>query len=215
MKKTGIIVLVIVLVVVISAEIFLFVQLRNRTAAASPSASAVTESPEMVLAPPPTLEPVTPTPAPTQAPATPTPVPTQAPATASPAPTAEPTPTPARSSSGSCSSNTGVGLNMTVDWRTEDLGDGTTRVYLTGKIKSYSLDLGGTSVNVSLGGQSVVCSAPSFFVPDGSEAVSDLFSTSLDVPSGTTAELNVVWNSNCTYSGVFLSTVTATGSVTA
>ena len=230
MKKTGIVVLVIVLVLVVAAELFLLVQLKSggltgivqrftgeRTAETADAGGmpAVDSSPEMTQAPPPTMAPAVDTPVPTVVPATPEPPPTAAPVTPTPIPTAEPTPTAAPSSEGSCASNTGTALNLNVDWRTEDLGNGNTRVYVTGRITSYSLDLGGTSATVTVGGQSTTCAVGSLYVAEGNATVSDLFSVTLDVPSGNTWPLRVDWNARVTYSGVQLDTITAEGSVTA
>ncbi len=212
MKKGVVIALAVVLALLICVEGFLFFRMRSQAGGAVAAESLRTESPTVTQAPPPTAEPVTPTPEPTPEPVTPTPEPTAVPVT--PEPTVVPaTPVP-KATSGSFESDTGVGLNMVVDWKTEDLGNGTTRVNVTGKIKSYSLNLGQTSVTVTMGDKSVTCEAPSFNIGQGSEVTSDLFSTSLEVPSGTTSELVVEWGSKVTYSGVSLSTITAKGSIT-
>ena len=214
MKKGVVIALAVVLALLICVEGFLFFRMRSQADGAVAAESLRTESPAVTQAPPPTAEPVTPTPEPTPEPATPTPEPTAEPVTPTPEPTPVPaTPTP-KETSGSFKSDTGVGLNMVVDWKTEDLGNGTTRVDVTGKIKSYSLNVGRTSVTVTMGDKTVTCEAPSFNIGQGSEVTSDLFSTSLEVPSGTTSELVVEWGSKVTYSGVSLSTITAKGNVT-
>lgn len=233
MKKVGIIVLVIVLILVIGAELMVFMRLKGcveeRTGAATGQTAAgevvapdggagVSESQVITVTPEPPPPPVvimTDAPAPTAVPVTATPMPTPVPVTDTPIPTAEPTPTAVPASTGSFSSNTGTALNMNVDWRTEDLGNGTVRVYVTGKIVSYSLDVGGTSVTVTLNGQSTVCSVGSLLVGDGTLTTTDLFSTSLDVPAGTSGTMTVDWFFNGSYSGVSMPHITASGTVSA
>lgn len=242
MKKAGIVALVVVLVLVIGAELFLFTRLKgcvaeqvasngtqSGTAAVMPEqnvsgqSAPVAESVQMT-APPPEQPPaivVTDVPVPTLAPATPVPTlppepaPTLVPATPTPVPTAAPTPTAVPSSTGSFSSATGTALDMTVDWSTEDLGTGTTRVYVTGRIGSYSLNVMSTSVTVTLAGQSTTCPVGAILIAEGNYTVTDLFSASLDVPSGAVGTMTVDWAFNGSYSGVDLPHITAQGTVTA
>lgn len=228
MKRALMIVLVIVLLAIIGLEVYILFFSPDRTVQSSANMPAVfvTQSPVMTMpptptqAPPataaPTQPPATPVPAPTQPPATPAPAPTQAPpATATPTPTATPAPTAPPVSNGSISSNTGTGLNLYVSWRTEDLGNGTTRVYVDGSVSSYSLYVGGTTADISLGGVSTTASCSAITVEDTTTAVTTgLFSTHLDVPRGTSGTLSVTWNFRGSYSGVSLPTVNASGSVT-
>ena len=207
MRNKKALILFIVLVVVIGLEVFLFVRFRDRLdlssiggSAAAPSA-AITQSPEMTAPPVPTLAPATDTPEPT-------PTPTAA-------PTVPPTATPVPSNSGTIESDTGTVLNMIVDWETEALGDGNTRIHLTGKISSYSLAIQGSSVTITLGDHSTTCQSPSFNISQDTETVSDLFSTTLDVPTGTQGTLKVDWNYRGTYSGVELAHIIAEGEVSA
>ncbi len=219
MRNKKALILFIVLVVVIGLEVFLFVRFRDRLdlgaiggSAAAPAA-AITQSPEMTAPPVPTLAPATDTPEPTP---TPTAAPTATPApTPTAAPTVPPTATPVPSNSGTIESDTGTVLNMIVDWETEALGDGNTRIHLTGKISSYSLAIQGSSVTITLGDHSTTCQSPSFNISQDTETVSDLFSTTLDVPTGTQGTLKVDWNYRGTYSGVELAHIIAEGEVSA
>lgn len=218
MKKTGVVILAVVLVLVVGAEIFLFARLKGCAAerAASGGSTVVAESAQITPEPPPAVE-ITPVPIPTQAPVTPTPIPTAVPVTSTPmpTPTAAPTPTATPATSGSFASDTGTALNMTVEWTAEDLGNGTARVHVTGRISSYSLDVGGTYVTVEFGGQSVNCSVESIFIGTDDYTETDLFSTSLDVPRGAVGTMTADWSFNGSYSGVPLPHITASGNVSA
>lgn len=241
MKRTGIVVLAVVLVLVIGAELALFLQMKGcvaeRVAAngggnilagtapdqaasggtgsgedayeAAPWVAAATDVP----APAPAPVTVTDAPVPTIVPATATPGPSPEPAPETPAPTAAPTPTAVPASTGSCRSNTGTALDLYVDWSAVDLGNGATRVYVTGKASSYSLDVMSTAATVTLGGQSVVCPVESILIQEDVLTVSDLFSTSFDIPAGSVESLTVDWAFNGSYSGVDLPHLTAAGTV--
>lgn len=212
MRKTAIIILIVVLVILVVLEAVLFFGLRGRNGGtAEVPAPILTQSPEMTVAPTPTAAPVTPTPEPTP---TPTPQPTEIP-TATPAPTVPPTPTPPPTQSGTITSDTGTAMNYSVEWKTENLGNGTTRLHLTGKLTSYSLNVMGSSVTLTFGGQSTTCEVPSFNIGGSQEVVSDMFYGTMDVPTGTSGTLSADWNIRCTYSGVELSHVIASGEVKA
>lgn len=229
MKRIGVVVLAVVLVLVVGAEIFLFARLKGcaaeREAAdgiqgtSGGNEAVVAESAQITPEPPPAVVEITPVPMPTQAPVTPTPVPipTQIPVTPTPVPppTAVPTPTAAPAASGSFASDTGTALNMTVDWTAEDLGNGTARVHVTGRISSYSLDVGSTYVAVAFGGQSVSCSVESILIGNDDYTETDLFSTTLDVPRGTVGTMTADWSFNGSYSGVPLPSIMASGTVSA
>ncbi len=147
---------------------------------------------------------------PTQAPA-----PTNPPAP-TPAPTEPPPPTdpPGTSmGSGSFSSNTGVGLNLNVDWEARDQGNGTCRVYINGTINSYSLGVSSHPVSISLGGYSTSVMGKGLDVPEGGMQSNSLFSTYIDVPSGTSGTMTVSWRFGGTYSDVEIMDVVATGDV--
>ncbi len=218
MKKFLVVLLVIVLVAVIGLESYVLF-FRDRTGGGQvqnvpAGEQVISQSPVMTVPPIPTDPPATPEPTmapPTVPPATPEP--TQAPAT--PAPTPEPTPTPPPSD-GSFTSNTGTNLNLTVSWRTEDQGNGTSRVYVTGKVTSYSLQVMGTKVNITLGGYSTTANGSAIMLgSDVGRTESDLFSATLDVPTGTSGTLSVDWAYKGTYSGVSLPNINASGEITA
>lgn len=143
-------------------------------------------------------------------------------ATKAPTPTQAPTPTPAPTqpptsgtvvASNSFSSDTGTGLNLNISWQAADQGNGTTRVYVTGKVSSYSLDVGSRSVSISLGGYSTSVTGSSISVPDGGMQTNQLFYTYLDVPTGTDGNMSVSWAFKGSYSGTDLPTIDATGYV--
>ena len=107
-------------------------------------------------------------------------------------------------------------MELIVNWRTEDLGNGNTRVYVDGKLSSYSLDVASTTATVSFGGQTASATCGAISLPDGSpQTETSLFSVTLDVPRGTNGTMSVDWNFKGTYSGVPLPTVNASGTVTA
>ena len=218
MKKFLIVLLVIVLVAVIGLESYLlFFRKKPDDGIGEFPARVIATSPVMTIAPEPTPAPATPEPAPTPAPATPeptavpaTPVPTAIPTAV---PTAVPTPAP---SDGSFSSDTGTPLELIVSWRAEDLGNGSSRVYVDGKLSSYSLYVGNTTADISFNGQTATASCGAITLGDDSpKTETSLFSVTLDVPRGTSGTMTVVWNFKGSYSGVDLPTVTASGQVTA
>lgn len=220
MKNGLLIALLVLLVVIVGVELFLLVAQPGEPQTVEQPA-VITQSPEVTPPPPPTQAPAETGPAadapvaapPTEPPATAEPT---APPTAPPTmpPTATPAPTALPTSDGSFQSNTGTNLNLQVDWRTENLGNGTTRVYVTGTVLSYSLDVAGTSVSISFGSYSASASGSAISV-DNAQHQTSLFSTSLDVPSGTSGTMTVNWACNVTYSGVALSTIQASGEVSA
>lgn len=148
--------------------------------------------------------------------------PTKAPAKATekPKPTAKPTdpppPTEAPGTSvgsGSFSSNTGASLNISVSWEAKDQGNDTCRVYINGSVNSYSLEVGSRPVSISFGGYSTSVMGKSLNVSSNSMTSSSLFSTYIDVPSGTSGTMTVSWNYNGTYSEVQIGEVVASGGV--
>lgn len=228
MKNGLLIALLVLLVVIIGVELVFLVTQQPQTLEQPAQVPVMTQSPQITMPPVPTQAPVTAPPVPTQAPVTAPPMQTQAPAAAPPtqalaptaAPTAPPTataaPTAVPASDGSFSSNTGTNLNMTVSWRTEDLGNGNTRVYVMGTVSSYSIDVMNTRVSISFGSYSATATGSAIQVEDDSaRRESPLFSTSLDVPAGTSGTMTVEWAFNGSYSGVSLPTVQASGQVTA
>lgn len=154
----------------------------------------------------------------TQAPAaTKAPAPTQAP-TAPPVPTQAPTEPPTGSagstlSSGSFSSDTGAGLNMSVSWTATALGDGKARISITGSVNSYSLQVMGLPISISFGNYSASVTGNSINVPNDTLSSNSLFSTSIDVDSGAAGTMTVTWQYNGEYSGISIADVTASGYV--
>lgn len=137
-----------------------------------------------------------------------------------PAPTAAPTQPPPPTDppgttlgSGSFSSNTGVGLNLSVGWEAKDQGNGTCRVYINGTINSYSLNVASHPVSISLGGYSTSVMGKGLNVPEGGLQSNSLFSTYIDVPSGTSGTMSVSWRFGGTYSDVEIMDVVASGDV--
>lgn len=216
MKKFLTALLVIVLLAVICLESYMLF-FRERPAQQNIQTPMISLSPVITQAPPPTQAPVTEAPAPTQAPVTPEPVPVTPEPTATPIPASTMPPVTAAptAGSGSFSSDTGTHLNLLVDWRTEDLGNGNTRVYVDGKVQSYSLNVTGTSVNISFGGRSTTASGSPIDLGDVQLTETALFSATLDVPGGTVGTMTVEWAYKGSYSGVSLPTITATGQVSA
>ena len=171
----------------------------------------VTES-EVWVTPEPTAEP-TPTPEPTAEPtpaptAEPTPEPTVPP---TPVPTPEPTPVPGEViASGSATSDTGTGLNLEIVWELVEKGGGTAELKVTGKLHYYTLSVGNRPVTVTFADQTVTCTGASILdMESESNQVSELFSTTLEVPSSATGKLEASWDFRGTYSGKELSSITA------
>ena len=240
MRKGKIIALAIALVIILAGELYLFARCTqgdmplpaaltggdqqsgttpvvSQTAVPAP---AVT-SPPMFTSPPAYTPPPAYTALPETAPPTWTPVPTP---TATPLPSAPPTDPPPTNapvtpppgtvvSSGSASSSTGTNLNMSISWQAVDMGGGITRVTVSGTVQSYSLQVMGMPVSISLGGYSTSVTGSAINITDDTYSNTNLFTTSFDVPSGTTGTLTATWNFQGTYSGVSLPTVTASGYV--
>ena len=149
--------------------------------------------------------------------APPTRPPTQPPPpTQAPAPTTPPPPTQAPASvtgSGSFSSDTGSGVNMSISWQAVDLGNGTTRLKITGTVSSWSLQVMSQPISISFSGYSKSLMGSSINYNGNGPAVNNLFSTELDVASGTSGTMSVVWSYNGTYgtgeNQVSLPTITA------
>ena len=135
--------------------------------------------------------------------------------TKAPAPTAAPTSAPTQAppagtvtASNSFSSSTGVGLNMSVSWTATDLGNGTTRITINGTVNSYELHVMRLPVSISFSGYSASITGNGIDVGDGLHSTT-LFSTSMDVASGTSGTMTVTWNYNGEYSGTSISAITA------
>ena len=231
MKKQRIAILVIVLALIVIAEVLLMNRCTGEPASAPrPTATAVpTEEPaETAPTAPPvttsTLRPGFTSPpnsagggssnntSPTRAPsATEPPARTQAPEPTAPptAPPTEPPPAGQVTASNSFSSNTGVGLNMNVSWTATDMGNGTTRLTITGTVNSYELNVMSLPVSISFSGYSASLMGSSINAGSGGMQSNNLFTTSMDVASGTAGTMTVTWNFNGEYSSTPISTITA------
>ena len=231
MKTKRVAIVLLVLALVVGAEALLMSSLTGNGGggpAATPLPSASPEATDLPAAVTPTVPPAmtntfrpgftsppnsvgTENTSPTRAPATKAPEPTKAPATATPKPTAPPTePPPSErvTASNSFSSYTGVGLNMSVSWTATDLGDGTTRLSINGTVNSYALEVMSLPVSISFSGYTRSLMGNSISAGDGLHS-NGLFSTSIDVPTGTSGTMTVTWNYNGTYSGTEIADVTA------
>lgn len=157
----------------------------------------------------PPTQPPAPTSPPTQRP-TPTSAPTQPPPTQPPAPTVPPASVTA---SGSFSSDTGAGINMAISWQAVDQGNGTTRLRITGTVNSWSLQVMSQPISISFSGYSKSLMGSSVNYSGGSMASNSLFSTEMDVATGTSGTMTVTWSYNGTYGSgdnqVTLPTITA------
>lgn len=141
-------------------------------------------------------------------------------ATQKPKPTAAPTKKPDPTAvpgtslgSGSFSSNTGTALNMSVSWEARDQGNGKSRIYINGSVNSYTLSVMSQPVSISYSDYSTSLMGSSIDVSTDGMKNTSLFSTYMDVPTGTEGTMTVTWKYNGTYHDVKLETVTASGSV--
>lgn len=157
----------------------------------------------------------TPEPTPTATPQ-PTPQPTPKP-TPTPAPTPTPTPTPASDlGTGSFSSNTGVGLDLVVDWSAGAGAEGASNVTFSVSLNSYSLytDALPGALTLTVGSETYNFDTPSVSY-DGHTQINTPFATkTVSVPAGTVS-VSAQWYYRGTYSGAYLESITASGVVNA
>lgn len=216
MKKGKIIAAAVVLALVLVLELFLMShctrQTPEQTAApaftVAPSAPPVTVTDAPSYTSPPVIE-TTPSPAPP--PPQETPVPTEQ---LTPPPTEQPA-TGTVTGSGSFSSSTGTAMNINISWQAASQGNGITRVSITGTVTSYSFYVTNLPIDISFGGYSASCVSDKIEVSEDVQTTSQLFTATLDVPTGTAGDMVVNWHLGGSYSGVDLPTVTASGYVTA
>ncbi|MBE6996635.1 MAG: hypothetical protein E7427_00480 [Ruminococcaceae bacterium] len=130
-------------------------------------------------------------------------------------PTPAPTPTPAPADAeGSFRSDTGMALNLKVDWKTYKAADGTRKLQADVSILSYSIFTSAQyrSITLKLGDKSwsADCAGISY---DGKDQIATpAASFTVDAPApGTTA--TVSWYYGGSYSGKDLDTITASGTV--
>lgn len=211
MKKT--VIYVILLIAVAIAAVLSVIALLRKSPAAAPEVSAPPTAPAVSET---TDAPALPTP-------TETPVPTEAPVFETRAPleteTPEETPAPEETVppapedlSGSFNSDTGTGLNLTVDWRTFADGDGSRRLRVEVSAVSYSFYTSSLyqSIVLTVDGVSYTADSPELSY-DGSElAISPMAVFTVDAPDAGTA-VTVVWHYRGSYSGVALEEITASG----
>lgn len=118
--------------------------------------------------------------------------------------------------SGSFSSSTGTGLNITTSYTATTVDNSTVRVDVSARLSHSTLNAKSNSVSFSLGGQSRSVMAPAINWSGGSTSTS-LGSTSFNVnlSSGQSTSLNLKtsWYFGGTYSGVSVSTVSSSGTV--
>lgn len=157
----------------------------------------------------------TPEPTPTATPQ-PTPRPTPTP-TPTPSPTPTPTPAPANDlGTGSFSSNTGVGLDLVVDWSAGAGGEGAASVTFSVSLKSYSLytsSLPG-ALTLTVGSETYTFDTPSVSY-DGHTQITTPFATkTVNIPAGSVS-VSAQWYYRGTYSGNYIESITASGTVNA
>lgn len=158
-----------------------------------------------------------------------TPTPSSAPTpTPTPAPTPTPTPTPAPTpepnkllNSGSFSSNTGVPMNIRVDWSISSVSGSQAEVTVKVSLDSYSLHLVEVpgAVTVDLNGSTATMASPAVDY-DGKSALNTPFGSktfTVNISSGESISLplSVTWHFGGKYSDVDLTDIVASGTVTA
>ena len=156
------------------------------------------------------------TPTPSSAP---TPTPTPAP---TPTPTPAPTPEPNKLlNSGSFSSNTGVPMNIRVDWSISSVSGSQAEVTVKVSLDSYSLHLVEVpgAVTVDLNGSTATMASPAVDY-DGKSALNTPFGSktfTVNISSGESISLplSVTWHFGGKYSDVDLTDIVASGTVTA
>lgn len=143
-----------------------------------------------------------------------TPRPTPAP-TPTPPPAPTPTPPPASDlGSGSFASNSGVGLDLVVDWAAGAAGEGAANVTFSIKLNSYSLyttsQIG--SLVLTVGSDTYYFDTPAVSY-DGNTLLTTPFATkAVKVPTGS-VNVSAQWYYRGTYSGKYIESITASGTV--
>lgn len=162
-----------------------------------------------------------------------TPAPTSAPAatpTATPVPTPVPTPTPAPVvtpepnrllNSGSFYSDTGVPMNLRIDWSVSTISSSQAEVTVKVSLDSYSLHLTEVpgAVSIDLNGSTASMASPAVDY-DGSSKLNTVFGSktfTVNISSGESINLplSVTWHFGGKYSNVDLTDIAASGTVSA
>lgn len=142
--------------------------------------------------------------------------------TPSSAPTPAPTPEPNKLlNSGSFSSNTGVPMNIRVDWSISSVSGSQAEVTVKVSLDSYSLHLVEVpgAVTVDLNGSTATMASPAVDY-DGKSALNTPFGSktfTVNISSGESISLplSVTWHFGGKYSDVDLTDIVASGTVTA
>ncbi|MCR5136607.1 MAG: hypothetical protein K6C12_05860 [Oscillospiraceae bacterium] len=114
--------------------------------------------------------------------------------------------------SGSFASQTGTSLNLFVSWSAETNAMGQKTLYVTVSTTSYSLYTGSSPNAVELTVNGMTYSATPNAVNYGGSSIATNVLASFSVPNAMgPAYLTAVWHFNGTYSGVPISTITASG----
>ena len=223
-------VLFIIVFILIAAVVFTFLssldKKTNDTPAVEPTNDVIVTTAQPVTtpfaAPVTTQTPMAPvtTPIPESV-ATPVPVITPAPVTPTPLPTTVPTtvPTVTNLNSGSFTSDTGTGLNISADWNVLTLNPDQVTVTVSVSVLSYTLHTQANpySVNIGLDDQYVSLEAPAINYDGGGQVRSALATQSctVDLPANSSRSmvLQVEWQFNGTYGEVELPVIECGGTI--
>ena len=223
-------VLFIIVFILIAAVVFTFLasldKKTNDTPAVEPTNDVIVTTAQPVTtpfaAPVTTQTPMAPvtTPIPESV-ATPVPVITPAPVTPTPLPTTVPTtvPTVTNLNSGSFTSDTGTGLNISADWNVLTLNPDQVTVTVSVSVLSYTLHTQANpySVNIGLDDQYVSLEAPAINYDGGGQVRSALatqsFTVDLPANSSRSMVLQVEWQFNGTYGEVELPVIECGGTI--
>ena len=213
MKRSAVYVVLLIIVVIIVAV--LCVRIFTRDTAPEPPAEQQAETLPPEAAP--EILPETPAP-PTEAP-----LPTEAPEeTEKPFETRPPietelpeTPEPAFEADGSFRSDTGTYLNLVAEWAASNDGGDTVTLQVLLSAESYSFYTSAlyNSLQLTVNGTTYSANSPEVSYDGSDLARTKLAAFTVEVPRGTTT-LEAVWHYKGSYSGVELTDITATTTVT-
>ena len=187
------------------------------------SSQGTASNPIIITTPDPNDRPVQPT----QQPETTEPVPTETPEptpepTPSPEPTPEPTPEPEISGeqigAGTFSSDTGISLNLSCDWKAVSLPDGKAEVTISVNLESRMLHTRAQPLKFTLGTQSVTITAAAVDYDEKENLITPMGSKTftIDLAQGETVTLplEVEWQFQGTYSGKEFPVLSCGGDIT-
>lgn len=119
--------------------------------------------------------------------------------------------------SGTMASNTGVPINLRVDWTAVSISATEVRVTVTVKLEHYQLNTGSRNVTVSLAGNSESFYGPEIQYNDGGFRSTEMGSRSfvINLAPGETASpvLYAGWSYNGSYSGTQLNVIEVNGNI--